>query len=394
MSGSTNSELGLRIATFRSARRLTQQELADLTSVSLSMIRKIEQGRRTPGDDILHAIAEALQVTAEHLLDSSGHGDSRVHLALPAVRAAIATYDLPEDGPVRSLAELSTDVRTAVERRVNAQYVRLAETMPDLLRELARAVDVHRGAERQRAARLLAAAYRSADAVAFKHGYRDLSARLVELMRWAARIAESPELDAATAYVRTETYFAGGALSTGLRALQTAIDAAPPATAPRLRAAIGALHMRASVVAGRMRDTDTARLHLTEAVRLTSGIREGVYCGTAVGPDSLQIHRLAVAVELNETTDLRDAVAVGNTWSPPHDLPSERRSHYYIDLGRAQMQLGQPKHALKSLLVARSIAPQHVREHGQVRTELGTMVRLDRGRDQQLLSFAQWVRAV
>jgi transcriptional regulator with XRE-family HTH domain len=393
MSAST-AGLGLRIATTRNARRLSQLELADLASVSPSMIRKVEQGSRAPSDEILHAIADALQVTAEHLLDGPGRSDSRVHLAVPAIQDAIATYDLPDDGPIRPLDQLAAAVHATVERRVNAQYARLVDRLPELLQELARAVDTHRGHDRQQAAALLASAYRSADAVAYKHGYRDLSARLVELMRWAAQISGAPEVAAAAAYVRTETYFAASQLPTGLRALQRAIDAAPaPDTAP-LRAGVGALHMRAAVVAGRMRDTGTAREHLAEARRLTGTIREGLYCGTAVGPDSLQIHTLAVAVELNDTQDLRGAVTAASSWSPPRDLPSERRSHYYIDLGRAQMQLGQPKHALESLLVARAIAPQHVREHGQVRAELATMVRLDRGRDQRLVSFAQWARAV
>lgn len=390
----TASELGLRIATARSAAQLTQQRLADAAGVSLPTIFKIEQGRRAPSDTTLHAIADALHTTPDHLLDGPGHTDSRVHQAIPAIRDTIATYDLPDDGPVRPLTQIATDVQAAVQQRVNAQYARLAEGMPPLLQELARAVDIHQGIQRQHAARLLAAAYRSADAAAYKFGYRDLSGRLVELMRWATRIAESPELDAAAAYVRTETYFASHALPAGLRALQRAIDATPRASTTRLRAAHGALHMRAAVVAGRMRDTDTARHHLAEAQHLTATVPEGVYCGTAVGPDSMQVHRLAVAVELDEPADLRAAVAAASTWQPPRNLPAERRSHYYIDLGRAQMQLRQPRHALESLQVARQIAPQHVREHGQVRTELATMVRLDRGRDRSLLAFAQWAQAI
>lgn len=390
----TTAGLGMRIATARSAHQLTQQDLADRSSTSLSMIRKVEQGSRTPSDEILQAIAGALQVTVEHLLDGPSHSDSRVHLTIPGIQQAIAAYDLPEDGPVRPLSELAIVVQRTVEQRVNSQYSRLVDGLPALLEELARAVDLCAGEERQRAAGLLAAAYRSADAVAYKFGYRDLSARLVELMRWAAAIAQDPALDAAAAYVRTETYFASDTLSAGLRALHRAIDAAPAPDTARIRAAVGALHMRAAVVAGRMRDAETAREHLAEATRLASTVTEGVYCGTAVGPDSLQIHQLAVAVEIGDDRDLRGAVAAASSWSPPRDLPSERRSHYYIDLGRAQMQLGQPKHARESLEVARSIAPQHVREHGQVRAELATLVRLDRGRDQQLLSFAQWARAI
>jgi acyl-CoA reductase-like NAD-dependent aldehyde dehydrogenase len=43
--------------------------------------------------------------------------------------------------------------------------------------------------------------------VAYKHGAKDLSARLIELMRWAAPAVDEPLLGAAVAYVRAETFF-------------------------------------------------------------------------------------------------------------------------------------------------------------------------------------------
>ncbi|MFD8749679.1 helix-turn-helix domain-containing protein [Kitasatospora sp. NPDC059577] len=139
---------------------------------------------------------------------------------------------------------------------------------------------------------------------------------------------------------------------------------------------------------------ELARKHLRDAEVLARRVRERLHDGTAVGPDSLEIHRLAVAVELGEQQDLQDAVTAATRWAPPRELPAERRSHYYIDLGRAHMLLGRPQHAKESLLVARRIAPQHVREHGQVRAEPATLVRLSRGRDEQLLQFARWAKAV
>jgi len=386
--------LGRRIATLRRARDLSQIELADAALISPSMLRKIEQGVRTPSDDVLHAIATALRTTADHLLEGPGHTDSRVHQAIPAIRAAIATYDLPDDGPVRPLPQLAAAVQATVNQRLNSDYVRLADTVAPLIVELQRVVQQHRGAQKQQAAQLLAAAYRSADAAAYKYGHRDLSGRLVELIRWAAGIACDPALDAAAAYTRTEVFFASGILPAGLHALQVAIDRTPAPATLELRAATAALHMRAAVVAGRMRDADTAALHLADATRLATHIPEAVYHGTAVGPDSLQIHRLAVAVELAEPASLQAAADAASTWAPQRDLPSERRSHYYIDLARAQMQLGRRDHAWESLQVARRIAPQHVREHGQVRAELATLVRLGRARDEQLLSYAQWAKAI
>lgn len=394
MPGTAATHLGYRVAAARAAAGLSRREVHESSGVSISMIRQIEGGTRAPSDAVLDVLARALHTTPEDLAGGPGRTDSRVHQAIPALQAAIATYDLPEDGPIRPLRELAAAVEGMTQSRVNSQYSLLAENIPLLLEELFRAVDQADGHDQQRAAHLLALAVRSADAAAYKYGYRDLSARLVELMRWAAGIAGDPALTAATAYVRTEVYFATGQLGTGLRALQQAVDRMPPPTTVPLSAAAAALHMRAAVVAGRAGGADGARLHLAEAERLARGIPERLYDGTAVGPASVRIHQLAVAVELADPADLGRAVAEAGRWVPPRNLPAERRSHYYIDLGRAQIALGRPQHARESLLVARRIAPQHVREHGQVRTELATLVRLTRGRDEELLAMARWAKAV
>lgn len=394
MPGHSALELGKRVETARAASRLTQSQLADASGVSLSMIRKIERGERTPGDTVLDCLARVLSVAPEELLGGTGRTDSRVHLAIPAIQAAISAYDLPDDGPVRPLHQLAAAVQATVDDRVNSRYANVATAIPPLLEELFRAVDQSAGLQRQQAAHLLALAVRSADAVAYKYGHRDLSGRLVELMRWASQLAEDAALDGAAAYVRMETFFTTGQLGTGLRSLRAAADRMPAPTTTALAAATAALHMRAAVVAGRMQAAEESREHLAEAEHLAAAVPERLYDGTAVGPESLRIHRLAVAVELSDPGSLATVVAAAGSWAPARDLPAERRSHYYIDLGRAQMQLGQVGHASESFQVARQIAPQHVREHGQVRAELATLVRLTKGRDERVLSLARWARAV
>jgi transcriptional regulator with XRE-family HTH domain len=98
--------VGARIAVTRRARRLKQAELAALACVSPDTIKSIESGRREPGDDVLDCIAEALGTDPDRLRGSARHSESRVHAAIPALRAAVDAYDLPPDGPVRDLAAL------------------------------------------------------------------------------------------------------------------------------------------------------------------------------------------------------------------------------------------------------------------------------------------------
>ncbi|NEB05352.1 helix-turn-helix transcriptional regulator [Streptomyces sp. SID13726] len=371
---------------------MTQQQLADAACVALGTIRKIERGERGASSDMLETIADALSVDPTRLLSDRAAPQSRVHAALPALSAVIASYDLPDDGPVRTLRMVRTSVDEAAAWRLAAQYTRIARTLPDLLSEVLRGFHGSAGAERKEWAGLLVRATRSADAAAYKVGARDLSARLVELMRWAGPEAGDPLLDATTAYVRTETYFAARAHRPGLRALETALDAAPPPTTWAATAARGALHMRAAVIAGRAGDSTAADVHLTEARALGDRVRENVYYGTAFGPDSVRVHEVSVAVSLGDEHTGR-ALEVARQWKPPVDLPAERRSGFYIEMGRAQLWAGRADAAFEALKVARRIAPQHTREHPWVRQDAATLRRLKRADAEELTAFAEWCSA-
>lgn len=385
-------EVGHRIAATRRARRMTQADLANAAYVSLAMVKSIERGARQPSDDTLESIAEALGVGPSRLTTGHSRSDSRVHHAMPAISAAIAAYDLPADPPARTLPELADDVTALVTWRLGAQYTRIAARAPRLLEETLAALHHASGRDRPRAAQLVATTARAADAVAYKSGHHDLSARLVELMRWAAVQSEDPLTAAAAAYVRTETFFAARAHTQGLRALELAIDAAPSPVGPAA-AARGALHMRAAVIAARAEDADAATLHLAEARQLGDTVREDAYDGTAFGPDSVRAHEVSVAVSLGRD-HLQRALDVADEWTPPEHLPAERQSGFWIELSRAQLWAGRTDDAFESLKVARHIAPQHTREHPWARDTAGTLRRLKRADAESLSHFAEWIGAV
>ncbi|MET9964449.1 helix-turn-helix transcriptional regulator [Streptomyces sp. NPDC006356] len=387
--------LGRRIAYYRSVIRpkMTQKQLAEVACVSLGTIRKIERGERGVTDATLGAIADALGVDPSRLRADRGPAQTAVQDALPALSAAIAAYDVPDDGPVRPLPELRTTVAEVERWRLAARYTRIVRDIRDLLIELTRGF--HRAAasdERSELAQLLVNAYRSADAIAFKFGALDLSARLVELMRWAVPEAGDPLLTSSVAYVRTETFFAAHAYAPGLRALEQALDAAPAPGEPLEIAMRGALHMRAAVVAGRARDASAALTHLGDARGLADQVPEGVYYGTAFGPDSVRVHEVSVAVSLGDEY-VGHALDIARTWKPSEDLPAERRSGFYIELARAQLWSGHADHAFESLKMARRIAPQHTREHPWVREDSATLRRLKRADSESLTNFAEWCAA-
>lgn len=386
--------VGRRIAYYRSVARprMTQQQLADAAHVALGTIRKVERGERGLTDDTIDAIAAALGVDPSRLVAEREHVSTRIRDALPRLSAAIAAYDVPDDGPVRPIPELRAAVAQTTMWRLSAQYLQIARTIPDLLTELARATAAAPPEDAREVAGLLVTAYRSADAVAYKYGARDLSARLVELMRWAAPAAQDPLLSASVSYVRTETFFAARAHTAGLRALEQAIDTCPTPDDTQTAAARGALHMRAAVIAGRAGQGDTADDHLDQARQMADRVREGVYQGTAFGPDSVRIHEVSVAVSLGDAHVGR-AFDVAREWTPPETLPAERRSGFWIELARAQLRGGLAGDAFESLKVARRIAPQHTREHPWVREDAATLRRLRRADAESLTNFAEWCHA-
>ncbi|MFJ8335955.1 hypothetical protein [Streptomyces sp. NPDC094437] len=109
---------------------------------------------------------------------------------------------MPEDGPVRPLPALRRAVKETEQWRLAAQYTRIARTLPDLLPELLRGYHATPPGELAERAALLVRAVRSADAMVYKAGGRDLSARLIDLMRWAAPAAEDPILRQAMRIIR------------------------------------------------------------------------------------------------------------------------------------------------------------------------------------------------
>ncbi|MEU3028763.1 helix-turn-helix domain-containing protein [Streptomyces incarnatus] len=394
MPANTDGGVGRRIAYYRSVVRpkMTQQELANAACVALGTIRKIERGERGVSDDTLQAIADALGVDPVRVRHDRGAAHSQARDGLPALSAVIAAYDCPEDGPVRSVSELGEAVDAAVKWRLGAQYTRIVRDLPDLLSELTRAYQAATDGGRANLAQLLVSAYRCADAAAYKLGAHDLSARLIELMRWAGAATEDPLLTASVAYVRTETFFAARAHAAGLRVLRQAIDTTPAPTTAVQCAAHGALHMRAAVIAGRAKDADAAAAHLSDAERLAEQVKEDVYYGTAFGPDSVRIHQVSVAVSLGGD-HVSAALGVTHEWKPPASLAAERRSGFYIELARAQLWAGMPDGAFESLKVARKIAPQHTRDHPWVREDASTLRRLRRADSETLTSFAEWCAA-
>jgi hypothetical protein len=116
---------------------------------------------------------------------------------------------------------------------------------------------------------------------------------------------------------------------------------------------------------------DQARAHLTEARSMADRVDiEGIWEGTAFGPASVRAHEVSTAVELNTP---QKALAAAAGWVPPDSLPAERRSHFFVDVARAQLALGEHDSVLRTLQKAHTIAPQNIQVDQHVQETLAAL---------------------
>ncbi|MER6760083.1 MULTISPECIES: helix-turn-helix transcriptional regulator [Amycolatopsis] len=361
----------------RERRGFSQKSLARALRVSWTTVQRWELGESLPRATHRYGLARILDVPLDALdqFFTSPSPERRtsagaVHACIPALRRVLAARDFPEDGPVGSFEHLRQRVARLVGQRLQSDYFALAADAPAVLAELHRAIANSPREHRGTCARLLVNAYRAADAIADKYGYYDLSARIIDLMSDAAVDAEDELLVASCAYVRGETFFATLDYATGRRALEAAGAQIRTADSATAAATYGALHMRAAVLAARGGDAVRARDHIAEAQQFACKVNEGVHQGTVFGPASARIHQLSLDAELG---DVGAAMRTAGRWRPPTSLPAERRSHFYIELGRVRHLAGRNDNAISALLTASQIAPEHVREHPHVNSIVRTL---------------------
>jgi transcriptional regulator with XRE-family HTH domain len=386
--GTDGDAEGRAVAAARKASGLTQRELSRQAMISLSLLRKVEQGTRPLTPSVRAALAAVLGPILPADLDRSA--PARIADALLLLREAMDAYDIPPDPLVAplSLPQLRQLTESATTWRLASQYARLADLLPGLISGLTAAALSSSGQEQEQAFGLLALAYRAADAIADKHGHHDMSARATDLIRWAAARSADPLLEQMSAYVRAELFFSGQHARSGLRMLDAVTTSMPPADLIAAMAMHGALCMRAAVLAARAGLPGEAADRLAEARAAAQQVSDGVYHGTAFGPSSVRVHELALAVESH---DIGRAVKLSGQWQPSRVLPAERRSHFHIEAARAHCWAGHRDQAVTALWQARQAAPQHTRYNPAVSETVTTLIRGSRKPSLHLVQLANWI---
>lgn len=389
--------MGARCARARKLGGLTQRQLADRANVSLSAVRKVEQGDRPASPAFTAAVARALGVSSADLYGQPYEAETaenhRVHAVIPALRRELAAYLLPQHTtpPPRPLAELRSAVTHASKLRHSASLDALGAELPGLLAELRAATYQHTGHDRDQVFNLLAETYAAAGQVVWKLGYVDLSALCTERVEWAARESNDPLAIAAGDFYRAGELIAAAEWHGALAFLDAARDRIAEQLRRNDEAAVamhGVLHLKSGLAAARAGDADASDAHLTEASQAARHVTPGSdHYRLAFDTDSVDIWSVGLAVE---RLDGAEAIRRAAQFHPSPTTPRERVGHHWIDLARGYQLHGDRDQALASLQLARRLSPLQTRYHPQVRETLHALVRAERRRSDSLAGFARW----
>jgi len=315
------------------------------------------------------------------------------------------TYDSPEDllTAPRPLEVLAEEVQHVSKMRQDGQYAPIGPLLPGLLTELTHTALEREGRESELAFWNLALAYRAANSVAHKLGYQDLSTATIERVAWASERSGDPYMPVMAGYlrlgamVRQGTWRAAGLLAVELDIKLHQIQGTRWDDASR--GLLGAVALKKAVLEARQGRTDAAMRMIEDAIEIAaaSGNRDGVHYETSFGPSNIKIHEVHIGMDTNSSQWALDRLTAwgrqegrDGSWTPPVDLPAERRSHHWIDVAAAQLATGDRHEAFASLQRARHIAPNHTRFHPTTRATAEALQRADRHADDSVTGFARW----
>ncbi|GAB3165232.1 hypothetical protein GCM10027059_22630 [Myceligenerans halotolerans] len=390
--------IGSRVAHYRKVRQMTQLALAQRASISVSLVRKLEQGSRDATPVVVAAVAKALDVDVTTLngqpYDRDGRHPDQIHALMPPLRRALAYWDVApvlETAP-RRWAQLETDAREISRLRQAAQHLQVAARLPALLLEATASAVEATGTRRERYFEILTVLLFAAHSVTYKTGQEDLSTVVEDRLTWAAGQSADPLMAALAAWARTTSLLRAGAYDVGQNLLERAhanVDVDVDGSDGQRMA--GSLHLRGAILAARAGNAATTETHLSEAKELANRVgtdSDGGWHQLTFGPSNVGIHDVAAAIELGDgpaALDRAEPLRLSTA------IPAIRASHHYMDLARAYLWQGRNDRALACLHKARELAPQQTRHHPTTREVLRMLVRAHRQANEPLARFSAWV---
>lgn len=333
--------IGKRIAMHRAPRGLTQEELAGLVGISVSMMKKIESGDRLVTKfSQLVLFAQVLRI--KDLRELTGvpfplmPDGRRGHPSAEDVRTALMDRARATGQPP-DLDELSQRIeatwRTWQEPSA-FRYDAVAQQLPTLIRAAQTAARLADGDQRRRALREAGKLYQLVRTWTKRVGEHELSFVAADRAVSAALDADDPDLAGAAAWNMAMILSAQGKTEQARGVVRRAIEDLSPyldrPTQARL-AVFGGLHLLGATEAARNDDADDARRLLDVAERIAIRTGETNHYRMVFGPTNVALHRMSTTIELGR---IGEALKMAERVSVHHAPAVERRLTFHLDAAR------------------------------------------------------------
>ncbi|WP_433365186.1 helix-turn-helix domain-containing protein [Actinoplanes sp. CA-142083] len=360
---SPDPDIGDRIRARRLLRGWSMRYAASRAGISHATWSRIERGRQAADNRFMLAdIAAALECSPADLAGMPVPATDRAAAAALAgvqgIRRALVDIDLTEPGTTDAspLPSLAAQLELAGARLDACDYASVTRLLPRLLRDLHTETA---GPDRATALRLLCDAAFVASSVLRQVGHPADAWLGAERCQQAADATEDPVLRGYAAYSMASAANACGSFQRGLTlAERAADDLRPHLGRPGGAEMLGTLHLICAY-ASRGRDRlDDSRDWLAEAEVLARRTGETTTLGMFFGPTNVNIWR--ISIEVDEGDPAR-AAEIARRVTPAAIPAGLRQVYYYADTARALARVGgQDREAIRFLLTAERLAPQHV----------------------------------
>ena len=376
-------DIGERIRARRLLRGWSIRYAASRAGVSHATWSRIERGRQAADNRFMLAdIAGALECSPADLtvaeVPALDRAAAAAHAGVPGLRQALIDIDLDEPAersapPVAELARTVALVDTLLDA---CDYAGTARLLPDLLRDLHTETA---GPDRGPALRLLCDVAFSASSLLRNLGYPAEAWLGAQRCGDAADAADDPVLRGYAAYARATAANACGSFQRG----QTLAERAADELQRHLRRPggaeiLGSLQLVCAYASQARKRLDDSRAWSAEAAALARRTGETTTMGMYFGPTNVDFWRISIEVDEG---DPGLAVEIARRASPSAIPVGLRQVFYYADTGRALARLpGKDREAIRLLLTAERLAPQHV--HTSAKVQQTTRALLERSRRQ------------
>ncbi|MFI1991864.1 helix-turn-helix domain-containing protein [Actinoplanes sp. NPDC020271] len=369
--------IGDRIKDRRLRRNWSIRYAASRAGVSHATWSRIERGLQAADNRFMLAdLAGALECSPAELAGTAVPAGDReavaAHASVHAIRQALVELDLSE--PVApgtsSPAESARRLALVDSLRQSCDYAGAGRLLPDLLRDL-------RAGGSARALRLICDATFIASSVLRNLGHPAESWLGAERCRDAADASQDPVLQGYAAYARASAASACGSYDRAYTLAAQAVDALGPYSGrPGCPEMIGSLQLICAYASRGRKRPDDSRAWAGEAAALAARTGETTTLGLYFGPANVNIWRIGIEADGD---DAALAATIARSTEPGILPYGFRQVFYYTDTARALARLrNRDREAIRFLLVAERVAPQHVHTSSLVQETARAL--LDRSR--------------